>query len=244
MPFIIPLDLEHFILHDIPQQHSDLPHLSMKFPLIIPVHDPTKYTEYTDLLLQENQHDPIPSLAEKADERGNLRYRIISRDNIWAGQHPVLDEISILLRFLCQWFGQATSIRSFDFLPKDFHTGSEAAISHLAWSYRSLQLRAMGKANGELPYSSESMRTRRPALTREYEIFRQWVKQPDEEDGDEEDGNRGGNALQQHLDACSRMEGDEGERDEEGASPCLPWWEKGDEGEWDEEGAPPWTKWE
>lgn len=235
MPLIIPLDLEHYILHDIPQQHSDLPHLSMKFPLIIPVHDPTKYSEYTDLLLQENQHDPIPSLVEKADERGNLRYRIISRDNIWAGQHPVLDEIAILLRFLGQWFGQLRSLISSNSLPKDFHTNSEAAISHLAWSYRSLQLRAMGKANGELPYSSESMRTRRPALTREYEIFRQWVKQPDEEDG-----NRGGDALQQHLEACPLTEGDEGEPDEEGGS----WWEKGDEGEWDEEGAPPWTKWE
>lgn len=237
MPLIIPLDLEHYILHDIPQQHSDLPHLSIKFPLIFPIHDPTKYTEYTDLLLQENQHDPIPSLVEKADERGNLRYRIISRDNIWTGQHPVLDEIAILLRFLCQWFGQASSIRSSNFLPKDFHTGSEAAISHLAWSYRSLQLRAMGKANGELPYSSESMRTRRPALTREYEIFRQWVKQPDEEDG-----NRDGNALQQHLDAGPWTEGDESELDEEGASPFLSWWAKGDEGEWDEEGAPPWAK--
>lgn len=235
MPLIIPLDLEHYILHDIPQQHSDLPHLSMKFPLIIPVHDPTKYPEYTDLLLQENQHDPIPSLVEKADERGNLRYRIISRDNIWAGQHPVLDEIAILLRFLGQWFGQLTSLISSNSLPKDFHTNSEAAISHLAWSYRSLQLRAMGKANGELPYSSESMRTRRPALTREYEIFRQWVKQPDEEDG-----NRGGDALQQHLEACPWTERDEGELDEEGAS----WWAKVDEGEWDEEGAPPWTKWE
>lgn len=243
MPFIIPLDLEHYILHDIPQQHSDLHHLGMKFPLIIPVHDPTKYTEYTDLLLQENQHDPIPSLADKADERGNLRYRIISRDNVWAGQHPVLDEIAILLRFLCQWFGQATSIISFDLLPNDFHTGSEAAISHLAWSYRSLQLRTMGKANGELPYSSESMRTRRPALTREYEIFRQWVKQPDEEDGGEVDGNRGVKALQQYLDACPRTEGDEGEPSEEGASPYDSWWSKGDEGEWDEEGAPPWTEW-
>lgn len=243
MPFIIPLDLEHYILHDIPQQHSDLPHSAMKFPLIIPVHDPTKYTEYTDALLQENQHDPIPSLADKADERGNLRYRIISRDNIWAGQHPMLDEIAILLRFLCQWFGQAISIRSFDFLPKDFHTGSEAAISHLAWSYRSLQLRTIGKANGELPYSSESMRTRRPALTREYEIFRQWIKQPDEEDGGEVDGNRGVKTLQQYLDACPQTEGDEGEQDEEGVSPYHSWWSKGDEGEWDEEGAPPWTEW-
>lgn len=239
MPFIIPLDLEYYILHDIPQQYNDLPHLSMKFPLIIPVHDPTKYTQYTDLLLQENQHDPIPSLAEKADERGNLRYRIISQDNIWAGQHPVLDEIAILLRFLCQWFNQATSIRSFDSLPKDFHTASEAAISHVAWSYRSLQLRAIGKANGELPYSSESMRTRRPTLTREYEIFRQWVKQPDEEGG-----NRGGFSSQQHLDACPQTEGDEDEQDEEGPSTCLSWWAKGDEGEWGEEGAPPWTKWE
>lgn len=244
MPFIIPLDLEHYILHDIPQQHSDLPHLSMKFPPIIPVHDPTKYTQYTDSLLQENQHEPIPSLAENADERGNLRYRIISQDNIWAGQHPVLDEIAILLRFLCQWFNQATSIRSFNTLPKDFHTGSESAISHLSWSYRSLQLLAMGKANGELPYSSESMRACRPALTREYEIFRQWVKQPDEEEGDGEDENRDGISSQQHLAACPRTERDQDERDGEGAPPCLSWWAKGDEGEWDEEGAPPWTKWD
>lgn len=240
MPLIIPLELENYILHDIPQQHSDLHHLGMKFPLIIPVHDPTKYTEYTDLMLQENQHDPIPSLADKADERGNLRYRIISRDNIWAGQDPVLDEIAILLRFLCQWFGQATSIISIDLLPSDLHTGSEAAISHLAWSYRSLQLRTMGKANGELPYSSESMRTRRPALTREYEIFRQWVKQPGEENESEVDENRGVKNLKQYLNACPRTEGAKGERDEKGASP---WWSKGDEGEWDEEGAPPWTEW-
>ena len=167
------------------------------------------------MLRQEGQHDFIPPIAEKVDERGNLRYRIITHENMWAGQHHVLDEIAILLRFLCQWFDHATSIRFREPLPEDFHTDSKAAIFHLAKSYKSLQLRVMGKANGELPYSSERMRTGRPALTREYENFRQWVKQPDEENG--------------NSDGIS-------------SQPCF--WAEGDEGEWDEEGAPPWTKWE
>lgn len=238
MPFIIPLDLEDYILHGIPQQHNDLPHPSMAYPPIIPIHDPTKYTQYTDLLLQETQHDPIPSIAEKADEGGNLRYRIITQHNMWAGQHPVLDEIAILLRILCQWFDHATSFGYFESLPEGFHTDSEAAIFHVAWSYKSLQLRAMGEANGELPYSSESMRTGRPALTREYELFRQWVKQPDEEDG-----NYDGISSQRHVDSCSQTEGDESEWSKEGA-PNPGWWTEGDEGEWDAAGAPPWTKWE
>ena len=239
MPFIIPLDLEIYILHDIPQQHNDLPHLCMTYPPIIPVHDTTKYTQYTDMLLQENQYDPIPSIADKADEGGNLRYRIITERNMWAGQHPVLDEIAILLRFLCQWFDHATSTRFSVVLPEDFNTDSERAIFNLAWSYKSLQLRAMGKANGELPYSSGRIRTGRLALTREYEIFRQWVKQPDEKDG-----NHDGISSQRHPDLCPRTEEDENEWSTEGALTSPRWWTEGDEGEWDEGGAPPWTKWE
>lgn len=240
MPIIIPLDLENYILHDIPLQHDDLPHLSMAYPLIIPIHDPTKYRQYADMMLQAFQYQPIPSIAEKADEGGNLRYRIISEHNMWAGQHPVLDEIAILLRLLCRWFSYTTTLQQFEPLPEYFHTGSEAAMVHLARSYRTLQLHAMEKANGELPYSSDSIRTGRPALTKEYEIFRQWVKQPDKEDG-----NHDGILSHRHVNSYPQTEWDESEWSRDGYPAPSPWlWKEGDEGEWDEAGVPSWTKWE
>lgn len=222
-----------------PQQHNDLPRLCMTYPPIIPVHDTTKYTQYADMLLQENQYDPIPSIVDQADERGNLRYRIITERNLWAGQHPMLDEIAILLRFLCLQFNHATSARDSGVLPEMFNTDSESAIFHLAWSYKSLQLGAMGKANAELPYSSGRIRTGRSALTREYEVFREWAKQPEEKDG-----NHDGISSQLHPDSCPRTEEDENEWSREGVLASPRWWTEGDEGEWDEGGAPPWTKWE
>lgn len=88
IPMVVPADLETHICASV------LPHMSLDYQPLIPVHDPSK-------------HDPqiarLPSLPISGHDMGNLRYWIVSNKSMWAGQ-PALDDLSRVLRCLDNWF--------------------------------------------------------------------------------------------------------------------------------------------
>ena len=84
IPLAIPADLEEFIRDDLLPSIPNLPHHYDRNGVLIPIIDP----------LVNQASAILPSLRDSRAEAGNLRYWMINKENMWAGQHPILDELS------------------------------------------------------------------------------------------------------------------------------------------------------
>lgn len=187
------------------------------FKSLIPVHDTATHNPATATL---------PSLQETVAESGNLRYWAITNENMWAGQHRVLDEISEIIWSFFHLF-------SLDALT-DFATGNgvdaELCVWELARSFRRRIVLPEVPAEDAQRASTLSRRAGFPTL-RESLLFRPWVfytpKQPDRE----------------YVELMNDEDPPHEFFDEDNVRYPFPdhlFWKVGDEGEWEGEGVPIW----
>ena len=94
IPLTIPKELDDYIHYELLPSIPDLPHTYTRRYSVTKIHDP----------LRQDDSAVLPSLQDTEAEIGNLRYWTINERNIWAGQHPVVDELFELYRaiFLSQ----------------------------------------------------------------------------------------------------------------------------------------------
>ena len=86
IPIAVPSELEDYIYKDLLPSISDLPHSYTRRRTLNPIHD-TRFNRASATL---------PSLSDSDAETGNLRYWVVDNDNLWAGQHAIIDELSEL----------------------------------------------------------------------------------------------------------------------------------------------------
>ncbi|KAL8983513.1 MAG: hypothetical protein Q9205_002274, partial [Flavoplaca limonia] len=155
MPFIVPMTLEVAMDSELTARCAGTPGLKPEhLPSLIPVHDPSK-------------HDPrtatVPSLADTVKDSGNLRYWLITNENMWAGLHRAADEVSELLTALFDWFLQCERLRGWD---TTMHgTDAPQCIRHLAKAFRRRLV---------LPKETDT-RVRGQLSKREARLFRPWA---------------------------------------------------------------------
>jgi len=216
IPVNVPFSLENFLLTTLPQDFDDLPSGFTNFKPLIPVHDSSKYLRSTAVL---------PSLRDTAAENGNLRYWVITNENMWASQHRVLDEFAEVMWSLFHWFTQAMTSAS---AAADVTTLED--ISTSCWRLaRSFRRRIVLPEVTCTRVNSATTRSDLPSL-RESLLFRPWAltspAKPDRE-------------HTQHL----------SERDELFDEECVLYpfpddffWDPSDEGTWGEDGVPEWAE--
>ncbi|KAL8668536.1 MAG: hypothetical protein Q9168_006840 [Polycauliona sp. 1 TL-2023] len=186
MPLIIPMDLQLWIDSELIHRNPDVK--AEHLPSLIRVHDPTKYDPRTAT---------VPSLADTLGTSGNLRYWLITNENMWAGRSRVGDEVSELLTTLFDWFlhceqqhSDGTSTRG---------TDSHHCIWHLAKLFRrrlALPDESDKRERGELLSKREARLFRPWALTRPPRVKRSYDEEGEmdeledemEEEGDVPDG--------------------------------------------------------
>ncbi|KAI4166976.1 MAG: hypothetical protein LQ343_007581 [Gyalolechia ehrenbergii] len=204
MPLLIPMDLETHITNELAHGYDDLPENALS-QVLIPAHDPSK-------------HDPatatMPSLHDTVNESGNLRYWLISKKSMWAGQHRVLDEVSELLAALFDWF------KSGKYGNVTYATDDPHCTWHLAEILRRRLI---------LPETSCTLERGQTLPLREARLFRAWALARPlriERSFDEDDWKmcKFLNQLAKDRDVADEL-----------------FWKDGDEGTWDcEEGVPVW----
>ncbi|KAL8706294.1 MAG: hypothetical protein Q9201_000670 [Fulgogasparrea decipioides] len=209
MPLVVPLDLQRYITNDVQSRYEDLPENALS-KLLLPVHDPSKYDSITAT---------VPSLHDTASEIGNLRYRLVTNQSMWAGQHRALDEVAELLNSLFSWFMHR---EDFSLPVTDGHkfaTDNDQCIWHLAASFRRRLI---------LPKASTKLERGQSLPAREARLFRAWaltplprVERPYEEENEK---------MQEFQDEVARG----------GDIPDGLFWGEGNKGTWDEEGVPVW----
>lgn len=209
IPMCLPFGIENYLTTTLPQEHDDIPSHFTNFKHLIPVHDPTNY------------HGPLPSLRDTAAGTGNLRYWAITKENMWASQHRVLDEISELLWVFFHWFVEA--MRSGPDGDIDVLEDGPAGCWRLARSFRRRLILS------EVP-SDRAGSAGLPSL-RESLLFRPWAfrspRKPDREYSDIEIANPSHDLF-----------------DEEAVLYPFPdklFWDPTDEGSWNEGGVPTWS---
>ena len=94
IPLTIPRELEDYIHNEFLPSVPNLPRSYTRKPVLTIIHD----------ALLQNDSAVLPSLRDTETETGNPRYWIIDNRNIWAGQHPMVDELFELYKgiFLSQ----------------------------------------------------------------------------------------------------------------------------------------------
>ncbi|KAL8690061.1 MAG: hypothetical protein Q9218_004414 [Villophora microphyllina] len=208
IPLVIPADLQTTLTNEL--QARQLPD-SMVSQLLIPVHDPSK-------------HDPrtatVPSLQDNATESGNLRYWLVTNDNMWAGQDRVLDEVAELLTALADWFahcGAKSDPSTWAFNPG---TDNDHCIWHLANMFRRRLV---------LPELSDKPQRGQILGSREGCLFRAWaLTTPPKVERGFKDDERVMAKFQKELAKAADV-------------PDHMFWAAGDEGTWgDGEGVPVW----
>ncbi|KAL8925780.1 MAG: hypothetical protein Q9208_003277 [Pyrenodesmia sp. 3 TL-2023] len=202
-PLLMPMGLENYIKNELSSQYDGVPGEALS-KLLLPAHDPLKY---------DPANTPVQSLPDTVEEKGNLRYWLVTNKSMWAGQHRVVDEVSELLVALSEYFAKDI------LLPDNLDTGASECIRHLLAAFRRrLVLPEMSDTaeRGEILPSREARLLRAWALTRPPAVERSF-------EGDDE--------IMQRL---------EDELAQDGDVPDHLFWQDGDEGSWDEEGVPVW----
>ncbi|KAL8894889.1 MAG: hypothetical protein Q9207_008377 [Kuettlingeria erythrocarpa] len=202
-PLLIPMCLEVYIKNDLTSQYNGMPN-DILSTVLLPAHDPLSY---------HPRNRSMPSLPDTVEEKGNLRYWLITNTSMWACQHRVLDEVSELLVALSEWFARSSPRLD------DFGTDNDDCIQHLIESFRRrLVLPEMPDTTerGQIMPSREARLfrawalTRPPAVQRSYEVDSELMQQFEDD-------------LAQEEDVADDL-----------------FWQDGDEGLWDEEGVPVW----
>ncbi|KAL8655588.1 MAG: hypothetical protein Q9210_000798 [Variospora velana] len=207
MPLLIPMDLQNFIENDLSNRYDGATNDDLK-KLLMPAHDPSKYYPTTV---------SVPPLPDIADERGNLRYLLITNKSMWAGQNRVLSEVTELLLALTEWFQHK------DFLLSDLTDDNSAWIMHLLKSFRRRLV---------LPETSEMTERGQTLPLRETRLFRAWAL------------TRPPAVERTSAGYDVRMKAFEHELAGRDDVPDHLFWRDGDESAWyDEEGVPAWLTW-
>lgn len=214
---ILPWELEEHLLNSLPQQYPDLPSHAIDFKPLIPIHDPSKHNLATAAL---------PSLRDTTTGSGNLRYWVITNENIWAGQHRVLDEMAEILWSMFHWFNQIVSetILRPRSQPRSGPISADhpESVWHLA---RSCRRRIV------LPQVVDDQNTCDIVYPpREALLFRQWAFRSPVIVGWERGETQINSSKHTLFNALAVQY----------PFPDNLFWEDGDEGEWSEEGVPPW----
>ena len=217
---MLPYDLENFILNDIPNRYTDLPHHYTAFKPLIAIHDPMA-------------HDPtrptLPPLHDAVNESGNLRYWVITNEAIWAGQHHAMDEIAEVLWALFHWLNQETGKEDQAFTDGE-GTDVQQCVWHLARSFRRRIVLPEITSHGISQTSTSARRAGLPTL-RESLLFRPWVfytpKVPYRDPEVDEDENLPPHELFDEVQSLYPF-------------PDDLFWKEGDEGEWNGDGVPVW----
>ncbi|KAI4242574.1 MAG: hypothetical protein L6R40_003955 [Gallowayella cf. fulva] len=222
MPLIIPMVLETSISSELTSRCMAISTSSQ--PQLIQVHDPLRYDPRTATL---------PSLTDTMAESGNLRYWLITNENMWAGQDHVADEVRELYTLLYDWFvqdkGEPGPSR-----PVKYGTDHNCCIGSLA---RAFQRRLILPEILEKPENSDAgpaganrKRHGQRLPRREAVLFRPWaLMRPSRVQRTYSPYQR----EMAKLDAAMESDAD---LDEDS------FWRHGDEGTWDdEEGVPVWT---
>ncbi|KAL8904658.1 MAG: hypothetical protein Q9171_006968 [Xanthocarpia ochracea] len=212
LPLVIPMDLELLINNELATRCGGSPNLTADhMPQLLKVHDPER-------------HDPrtatLPSLVDTVNDSGNLRYRLITNENMWAGQVRVADEIAELLMILFNWFSQ--SERQPGDEPTRYGTNSYHCIWHLAKAFR----RRLA-----LPEESDKRASAcgQVLSKREARLFRPWILTRPAR-------------VQRSYDERAEMQRLEDTLEKEGDIPDSAFWNDDDRGTWgSEEGVPTWV---
>ncbi|KAI4095814.1 MAG: hypothetical protein LQ344_001368 [Seirophora lacunosa] len=207
IPLLIPMDLQNFIQNDLSNRYDEVTKQALT-KLLIPAHDPSKYNA-TPV--------SVPSLPDTVDERGNLRYWLVTNNGMWAGQNRVLGEVTELLLALSEWFAHK------DFLLSDLTADDSAWILHLLTSFRRRLV---------LPETPDTTERGQRLPLRETRLFLAWAL------------TRPTTAERTMAGDDKRMKAYEHELAGWDDFPDHLFWEDGDEGAWhDEEGVPAWRAW-
>ncbi|KAI4097035.1 MAG: hypothetical protein LQ339_006829 [Xanthoria mediterranea] len=204
MPLIIPMELEVAIAHECANDEAD------PLPPLILVHNPQKY---------DPRNATLPSLQDTVNDSGNLRYWLVTNENMWAHQSRVADEVSELLETLFDWFLHRGHQPGYE--PPKHGTDSKHCIWRLAKAFRRRLI---------LPEESDKRERGGQTLSnREARLFRPWaLTRPPR--------------VKRHDDR-EAIDSLEDELEKEGDIPDSIFWNAGDEGTWRvEEGVPMWTE--
>lgn len=211
---LVPWELQQY-LESLQHEYPGLPPNLANDPFLIPLHEPSKH---------DINAATIPSLRDTAAESGNLRYWLLTNENMWQGQHAVWDEVNAVMQSLATWFTLAT----------DHATSPEGADDPITtdtemclWNTANLLRRRI--VLPELPEGPEPYSAVKPGLLslREALLFRSWAFQS----------------------PAPLAHGHDDLQPNEDWHPIFPenytfsdelFWEEGDEGEWVGEGAPVW----
>ena len=87
-PLTMPQELEDYIHKELLPSIPNLPRGFTNRPSVTNVHDP----------FSQDGSAVLPSLRDTEAETGNLRYWIVDDKSIWAGQHPMVDELFELFK--------------------------------------------------------------------------------------------------------------------------------------------------
>ncbi|KAI4186425.1 MAG: hypothetical protein L6R41_003503 [Letrouitia leprolyta] len=222
MPLLIPMDLETHITNELAHRYDGLPE-DVLSQTLIPAHDPSKYDPATAIL---------PTLNDTFDEKGNLRYWLISNKSMWARQHRVVDEVSEILAALFDWFvprdgpwdNDAQDDQSDSRRETNYATDNPRCIWHLAERMRRCLILPEASGTPE-PERSQTL------SVREARLFRAWVleRPPAIPWSHFVEGDSKIQKFQQAM--AKKWDVDE-----------KLFWKDGDEGTWDlEEGVPVWV---
>ncbi|KAL8733561.1 MAG: hypothetical protein Q9166_001969 [cf. Caloplaca sp. 2 TL-2023] len=209
MPLIIPMDLEVSINNELASRCQSAPKECL--PQLIQVHDPSKYDPGTAT---------VPSLSDTTNDSGNLRYWLVTNDNMWAGQHRAMDEVTELLTSLFDWFLRCEEQP--DNEPIKHGADNCRCIWHLAKAFR----RRLA-----LPEVFDSRERGQTLPIREIRLFRPWAFR------------RPARVKRSFVDDVEEIDKLEDELAKEGDIPDSAFWDDRYKGTWnDEQGVPFWTE--
>ena len=215
IPVVVPWTLEnHF--WTLFEDHAVPAHFT-KFESLIPVHDASAHSSSSRL----------PSLQDTGDERGNLRYWVITNESMWDHQTPLLHEFSELMWSMVHRFHQAMENKASRVTGSN--TDSQDSLLRLAQNLR--RHIVLPEKFSDDQVSTEATRCNHLS-TRESLLFRPWALR--------------NTAIPQRRRSSRYPEPTDFHRlfrDEYFLYPFDDslFWEDGDEGEWDGEGAPAWV---
>ena len=213
VPMMVPCNLEAFLLNVLPNICTDFP---VPKPFLIPVHDPTASLSWT------TAHAGLLHLYDTTSEDGNLRYWVITKRSMWAGQNHVTDDVFGILWALSEIFrinARHGTIRGC--------TSTEAVWHMAAYVRRRAVQPRFGQSNeaDSTRIARTTAHSRRGPSAAEARLFRAWV-------------------LAEPIRRDRRAHFEKSPPFEEDAFmypvPDELFWKDRDAGEWNGEDVPPW----
>ena len=158
MPLIIPSDLERHIAECLDTHVSPSSHYLPNNSPIDDIHEPAIYNPRITRL---------PSILPTENERGNLKFWVISNQRMWVGPDKKLDAVSEILWCLVAWF-------SYGFNYGETHSLDTDSPACLLWTICYLR-RKLGTLPGISSASDDDRRRQGLPIVKESLLFRTFV---------------------------------------------------------------------